>query len=82
MMDLINPWGALRRANARIAELEAGTTRIEADVDDLHEECNEYFAGYKDACKDLDAAKALIAKAHFRNPETGRIGPVGETFDA
>ena len=67
MMDIINPWGALRRANA--------------DIEDLHDECNEYFNGYKEACKALDAANALIVKAHFRNPKTGRIGPVGETFE-
>ena len=59
MMDIINPWGALRYAKAvmkRQAEL----------VGNLYEE--------------LDAAKALIAEGHFRNPETGRIGPKGRTF--
>lgn len=73
MMDIINPWGALRRANAYIAELEA-------DIEDLHEECNDYFDGYKEACERLDAANALIAQGHFRNPKTGCIGPKGETF--
>ena len=66
ILDIINPWGALRRANA--------------DIEDLHDECNEYFDGYKDACKALDAANALIAEGHFRNPKTGRIGPKGKTF--
>lgn len=66
MMDFINPWAALRRANA--------------DIEDLHDECNEYFDRYKEACKALDAANALIAQGHFRNPKTGRIGPKGKTF--
>lgn len=59
MLDIINPWGALRRAKAimkRQAEL----------VGDLYEE--------------LDAADARIAEGHFRNPETGRLGRKGETF--
>jgi hypothetical protein len=59
MMDIINPWGALRRANEEIAELEG----IIADL-----------------CDELDNAEELILQGHFRNPETGRIGPKGETF--
>jgi len=74
MLDIINPWGALWRARHLIAELEA-------DIDDLHDECNEYFDGYKEACKALDAANALIAEGHFRNPKTGRIGPKGKMYD-
>jgi hypothetical protein len=73
MLDIINPWGALRRANEKIAELEA-------DIEDLHEECNDYFEGYKEACERLDKAQILIAQGHFRNPKTGCIGPKGKTF--
>ena len=60
MMDIINPWRALRRAKC-IMERQA------IRIGDLYEE--------------LDAHKKQIAKAHFRNPKTGRIGPVGETFE-
>lgn len=59
MMDIINPWGALRRAKI-IMERQAQL------VADLYEE--------------LDAADALIAQGHFRNPKTGCIGPKGKTF--
>ena len=59
MMDIINPWRALRRANATI---------------DQQQEIIE------DLCDELDIAEELIARGHFRNPETGRIGPKGETF--
>ena len=66
MMDIINPWGALRRAQRLIAELLA-------DVEN-------WYVAHERVAKRLEAAEALIAKAHFRNPETGRIGPVGKTF--
>jgi len=59
MLDLINPWAALRRAKiimGRQAQLVA----------DLYDE--------------LDAADALVAEGHFRNPKTGRLGRKGETF--
>ena len=29
----------------------------------------------------LAASKSLIKRAHFRNPETGRIGRKGQIFD-
>jgi hypothetical protein len=66
MMDIINPWGALRNAKiimGRQADL----------VGDLYEEldaANERIANIK----------ALVAEGHFRNPKTGRIGPKGKTF--
>ena len=60
MLDIINPWGALRRAKI-IMERQA------IHVGDLYEA--------------LDAANALIAEGHFRNPKTGRLGRKGEVFD-
>jgi hypothetical protein len=66
MMDIINPWRALRRAKI-IMERQA------IHIGDLYEEL--------DAAEErLDNLKALVAKGHFRNPETGRIGPKGKTF--
>lgn len=59
MMDIINPWGALRRAKTKINHQQ--------DI-------------IEDLCDELDIAEELIAQGHFRNPETGRIGPKGETF--
>jgi len=34
-----------------------------------------------DLNEELYYAKALIAEGHFRNPETGCIGPKGVTFE-
>ena len=66
MLDIINPWGALRRAKAIM--------KRQADlVEDLYEELDV-------AEERLANIKALIAEGHFRNPETGRIGPKGKIF--
>lgn len=73
MMDLINPWSALRRARIRIAELEA-------DIEHLEEEADEDYLIYKNAAQHLEHIEALITQGHFRNPKTGRIGPKGKTF--
>lgn len=73
MLDIINPWGALRRANIRIAELEADATIWRSELDGM----NILHQWNTNKIKWLEA---LIAQGHFRNPETGRIGPKGKTF--
>ena len=74
MLDIINPWRALRRANAYIAELEEEIAHWEIDSE-------EDYLVYRDAAQRLERAEALIAKGHFRNPKTGCIGPKGKTYD-
>lgn len=73
MLDIINPWGALRRANKYIEALEN-------EIKHWEQESEDGYLEYRDVRMRLDAAEALIAKGHFRNPETGRIGPKGKTF--
>lgn len=73
MMDIINPWRALRRANTRIVELEAEAVIWRSELDGM----NILHQWNTNKIKWLEAQ---IAKAHFRNPETGRIGPVGKIF--
>ena len=73
MMDIINPWGALRRAKARIADLEA-------DIEHLEEEADEDYLIYKNAAQHLERIEKLIAEGHFRNPKTGRLGRKGVTY--
>ena len=74
MMDIINPWGALRRAQRLIAELIA-------DNECLEQEAEADYRLYVELRERLADANAKIAEGHFRNPKTGRIGPMGETFD-
>jgi hypothetical protein len=66
MMDIINPWGALRDAKA-IMERQARR------IGDLYEEID----AHKERIANL---KAIIAQGHFRNPKTGCIGPKGKVF--
>lgn len=73
MWDIINPWGALRRANIRIAELDADAIVWRNELDGM----NILHQWNTNKIKRLEA---LIAKGHFRNPKTGRIGPKGKTF--
>lgn len=66
MMDVINPWGALRRAKT-VMERQAHL------IDALYRELDEADAR-------VTNLKAMIAQGHFRNPKTGCIGPKGKTF--
>jgi hypothetical protein len=73
MMGIINPWGALRNANERIAELEEDATILRAELagmNILHQE-NRSRIKY---------LLALVDEGHFRNPKTGCIGPKGKVF--
>jgi len=73
MMDIINPWGALRRAKAYIAELEEEIAHLD----------NEHAGGLiweQELNNRLKRAEALIAEGHFRNPKTGRLGRKGVTY--
>jgi hypothetical protein len=73
MMDIINPWGALRRARRLVAELLV-------DIEHLD---NEHAGGLiweQELNNRLKRAEALIAEGHFRNPKTGRLGRKGVTY--
>ena len=94
--DSINPWGALRRERRQfinmVADYEAeralskdalrmAQQRLETREEALHAQIG--------ALKDElllykirhDKLQRTIARGHFRNPETGRIGPKGVTYE-
>jgi hypothetical protein len=73
MMDIINPWGALRRAKARIADLEEDATIWRSELDGMN-------IMHEWDTKRIKRLEAIIAQGHFRNPETGCIGPKGKVF--
>lgn len=83
--DIINPWGALRRERrifvATVADYENAHTRSEDAVRAAQQRADRaYIALNRRATKDRLALAETIAKGHFRNPKTGRIGRKGETF--
>jgi hypothetical protein len=76
--DIINPWGALRRERRLFVRMVADYEAERAiSASSLRQKRNENDA-LLDEIVQLDA---IIAKGHFRNPETGRIGPVGKVYE-
>ena len=80
--DIINPWGALRRERrlfARaVADYEAERAIRASSLRQLRETAE---ATAEDLLDEVGHLRATIAKGHFRNPETGRIGPVGKVYE-
>lgn len=91
LMDIINPWGALRRERrlfvTTVADYEAERTlgrdalrAAQQRADELEGKLITAKGGLM-ACKLRNhTLQRTIAQGHFRNPETGRIGPKGVTY--
>lgn len=95
LSDFINPWGALRRARVAIADLRIEAVSAHGELREAQERVallEQKLSGTLDRADNLSLTalgrsheiqrlKAIIARGHFRNPETGRIGKRGETFE-
>lgn len=94
--DIINPWAALRRERrifwATVSDYEnayarsedavrAAQQRGDGLVAALQEADRVYVGLNRRATNDRLALAETIAKGHFRNPKTGRLGRKGETFE-
>ncbi len=93
--DIINPWGALRRERRQFVILVSDyenaflrsedalrmvRQRLETREETLTSQIGvlkDELLLYKIRC---DTLQRKIAQGHFRNPETGRIGPKGVTY--
>lgn len=67
MIEIFLPWLALRNLKRTLA-------RRDREIDHL-------TRGYFDRVADIKKRDALIAKAHFRNPKTGRLGKKGVVYE-
>lgn len=80
--DIINPWGALRRERRQfvraVADYEAERAIWVSSLRQLRETAE---ATAEDLLAEVQHLQDIIAKGHFRNPETGRIGPVGKVYE-
>lgn len=80
--DIINPWGALRRERRQfvraVADYEADYAAERAISASSLRQLRETA---EDLLGEVGRLHAIIAKGHFRNPETGRIGPVGKVYE-
>lgn len=80
MMDIINPWGALRRIRKQIAVLSGATSSAHWEASALRSQLAEAERQRGDYESWVHELQAQVAEGHFRNPETGRLGRKGETF--
>lgn len=74
IMDIINPWGALRRARQTEVVLNKN---LAAALDCYHAQRNISH----DLAAEVLELEQKLQQAHFRNPKTGRLGKRGETFE-
>jgi hypothetical protein len=86
LLDIINPWGALKTAR-RDAEYNKDVSRVFSEEVERVAEARDIDAkAHALKVKNLKAAirrlEEVIASGHYRNPETGRLGRKGERFDA
>lgn len=83
ILDVIWPWGALRRVRANLCDirhdLASARTRLERYHEALFEgrEAKMHLRLAKDEIKRL---RAVISEGHFRNPATGRLGKKGQIY--
>lgn len=76
--DIINPWGALRRERRLFVQAVADYEAERAvSASSLRQQRIENEA----LLDEIQQLEVIIGKGHFRNPETGRIGPVGKVYE-
>ena len=68
-----NPWKALRAAEQEV-------TRLQDNNAWLDKKLKEFDLRNRILKTELCRLDDVLAKAHFRNPKTGRIGKKGERF--
>lgn len=92
--EIINPWGALRRAHRDLASFNDRLDVLEVQVilgKDALRMAQQRAADRENALRDTknlllscrmrnDTLNRLLDNAHFRDPNTGRLGRKGETF--
>jgi hypothetical protein len=84
LTDIINPWGALRRAREIISDYESERLLFETAL--RHARHRAAMDEKAHALKthnlkaEIKRLEKIIADGHYRNPKTGRLGRKGEMF--
>lgn len=82
--DIINPWGALKRARQVIADYEAERDLSRTALRGMHQraatEEKVHALAVHNFRAEIKRLEKIIADGHYRNPETGRLGRRGEVF--
>ena len=77
---ILNPWKALREAQATNEELRKALDFSITEKADLRVDLQEAQLRNKLADVHIGRLSAQLDQAHFRDPATGRIGPRGKRF--
>lgn len=85
--DILNPWGALRRARADLLEARGdlakervAVERLAQKLTDANNRADNHSLTALARANELARMEKLLKEAHFRNPKTGRLGHKGERF--
>lgn len=86
LLDIINPWGALKRARIEIADFKAEEQNFFAHQQTASElaaiDAKAHALKIQNLKAEIHRLEQVIASGHYRNPKTGRLGRKGERFDA
>ena len=86
LLDIINPWGALKEARSEAAFYQVERDAFLAAHRHLRQRSETDEKAHALKVKNLRAEirrlEEVIASGHYRNPQTGRLGRKGERFDA
>jgi hypothetical protein len=86
LLDIINPWGALKKARWDADYYrDVCAIRREVLLRDAEERgitAKAHTLEVKNLKAEIRRLEEVIASGHYRNPETGRLGRKGERFDA
>lgn len=85
LLDIINPWGALKQARSQIADHKAEEKNFFAHQQTASElaaiDAKARILQVKNLKAEIHRLEQVIVSGHYRNPETGRLGRRGERFD-
>lgn len=76
----LNPWKALREAQAKLDQTKENLSIMDSECAGLRIFLQEAQLRHKLAEAHIINLNKQLDKAHFRNPETGCIGPKGKRF--
>lgn len=85
--DIFNPWRALREERARIVALEDHIAFQQRQIRENLDASQRFAATaakrsglIAEQQKRIGELNRILATGHFRDPETGRLGPRGKVY--
>ena len=86
LLDIINPWGALKKARRDADEyvaVSAARREVLLRVAEKRDtDAKAHDLQVKNLRAEIRRLEEVLANGHYRNPKTGRLGRKGERFDA